>query len=97
MVSRLLRVSLALILAGAASAALAEGGAGIGHAGTYPPQYGPNTPSNKDLLDVRKEKREQANRAVVADASSDVGGTANVVSQSGVARATAAPAIYSHH
>jgi hypothetical protein len=33
MCSRLLRVSLALILAGAASAALAEGGGGIGRAG----------------------------------------------------------------
>jgi hypothetical protein len=95
MVSRLLRVSLALILAGAASVALAEGGGGIGRAGTYPPQFGPNTPSHKDLLEVRKEKREQANRAVVADATSDVGGTADVVSQSGVA--TAAPSIHSHH
>lgn len=95
MVSRLLRVSLALILAGAASAALAEGGAGIGRAGTYPPEYGPNAPSHKDPLDVPREKRARVNRAVEADASSDVGGTANVVSQSGVA--TAVPAIYSHH
>lgn len=93
--SRLLRVSLALILAGAASAALAEGGGGIGRAGTYPPQYGPNTPSHKDLLELRKEKREQATRAAVADAPSDVGGTADVVSQSGVANA--APGIHNHH
>lgn len=93
--SRLLRVSLALILAGAASAALAEGGGGIGRAGTYPPQFGPNTPSHKDLLELRKEKREQASRAVVADATSDVGGTADIVSQAGVA--TAAPSIHSHH
>ncbi|CAB3794614.1 hypothetical protein [Paraburkholderia fynbosensis] len=93
--SRLLRVSLALILAGAAIAALAEGGGGIGRAGTYPPQFGPNTPSHKDLFELRKEKREQANRAVVADASSDVGGTADVVSQSGVAKA--APGIHNHH
>ncbi|MFM0226917.1 hypothetical protein [Paraburkholderia dipogonis] len=80
MSSRFLRVSLALILAGAASAALAEGGGGIGRAGTYPPQFGSSTPSHKDLLELRKEKREEANRAVVADASSDVGGTADVVS-----------------
>jgi hypothetical protein len=93
--SRLLRVSLALILAGAASAALAEGGGGIGRAGTYPPQYGPNTPSHKDLLELRKENREQANRAVGVDASSDVGGTADVVSQSGSANAAAG--IHTHH
>ena len=93
--SQLLRVSLGLILAGAASAALAEGGGGIGRAGTYPPQYGPNTPSHNDLLERRKEKREQANRAVRTDASSDVGGTADVVSQSGALKA--APGIHTHH
>jgi hypothetical protein len=95
MSSRLLRVSAALILAGAASAALAEGGGGIGRAGTYPPQFGPNTPSHRDLLELRKEKREQASRAVAADASADVGGTADVVLQSGSVKA--APGIHSNH
>lgn len=93
--SRVLRVSLALILAGAASAALAEGGAGIGRAGNYPPQYGPDAPSRKEQLELRKENPEQANRALVAGVSSDVGGTADVVSQSGVAKA--APGIHNHH
>jgi hypothetical protein len=95
MASRLLHLTLALILAGAASAALAEAGSGIGRAGTYPTQYGPNTPSHKDLLDVQKEKREHSKRAVAADASADVGGAPSVVSQSGVA--TAAPSIHNHH
>jgi len=95
MASRLLRVSLALILVGAASAAFAEGGGGIGRAGIYPPQFGLNTPSHKDLAELRKEKREQANRAVVASASSDVGGTADIVLQSGVT--TTAPAIHGNH
>lgn len=84
--SRVLRVSLALILTGAASAAFAQGGGGIGRAGTYPPQFGPNTPSHKELLELRKEGHERAQRATVIDASSDAGGPAGAAPKANLAK-----------
>ena len=69
MFSRIARASFALILAAAATAAVAEGG-GIGRAGTYPPQYGPGVPSHADLLAKKKPKAQTTSSTLAADVDS---------------------------
>lgn len=87
MASRFLRASFALILASAATAAFAQGGGGIGRAGTYPPQFGQGVPSHEDI--VLKHNKAAPKLAVGVDSASDVGGVSDVHVQAGPSAATA--------
>ncbi|WP_321927717.1 hypothetical protein [Paraburkholderia guartelaensis] len=73
MIFRLHHVSLALVLSALACAAFAQGGQGIGRAGTYPPQFGPNTPSKADQAEVWAAKRAKE-AAQQQSAQQDAGG-----------------------
>jgi len=86
MASLFLRAAFALVLAGAATVSFAEGGGGIGRAGTYRPQFGPGVPSHGDI--VQKHDKAAPKLAKGRDADSDIGGASDVRAQSGASTTT---------